>query len=359
MPEDREENVSLLVNGAKPDEQKSLAFSQSGVSAVLRKENYQHWDFRNLNMLFGTDAQPFVTFVSPDAQVATLGVKSNMSLRNHQSVVRLDAERLVFAGGVNYLFNHVTGKTFEYNIRTSKYRKMGSLINRRFFAQLVLTRGRLFVVGGRDYGNDEIAILGTCEEYNFGTNQWVQTASLNFPRCNFSALVFRDDIFVFSGLTKTSALLNSIERFNFDKGRWEVLGLQVTEDMLGNLSFSRGDEIVILGGTRSWGPGAVVRLDLSHGADLGETSVKKVTNKNALSKPVVLERHVLGLGGFFSHNVLFDKKALAVVDDAKELMPYKDVIDHIERLCMQSFRLTKCSFVLPLDNAGNALQSPN
>lgn len=352
---DSEQTLSLTVNGHDIEETKPFIPAKVKSLTALDKENYHFWDFGRLNMIFGTDSQPFVTFVNQDGKCLTMGIKSNMSIRNHQSVARVDHERLIFSGGVNHLFNHVTSKTYEYNIRTSKFKKMGSLINRRFFAQLVFTRGRLFMIGGRDYGNDSVAILNSCEEYHFGNQQWNQIANLNYSRCNFTSIVFRDSIYVFSGLSKTSKLLDHIERYNFEKSRWEVLGLSVSEQMLGNLSFHRGHEIVVLGGTRKWGPGSIIRLDLEEGADLGTTRVKEIKNKNALAKAVVLNRHVLCLGGFYSMTVLMDRLSMRVVDDSKTLAQYKHVVDHIEKLCMQSFRLTKCSFVLPLENLGGGL----
>lgn len=318
-------------------------------------ENYENWEFENLNMIFGTDSQPFVSFIHKDGKIVSSGVKSNMSLRNHQSVVRLDQHRLIFSGGVNHLFNKVTSKTYGYNILTSEYSKMGNLINRRFFAQLVFIKGRLFIIGGRDYGNDSVAILKSCEEYDFGQNKWNQTADLNFHRCNFSSLVFQDMIYVFSGLSKTSDLLNSIERFDLTTNSWQVLGLEVSENMLGNLSFSKGNKIVVLGGTRSWGSGAIVKLNLEFGADLGSTFVKKLPNKNALAKPVVLDQHILAFGGFFNHLVLLNKKSLSIEPNSTAMDPYQNIIDHVEKLCLQSFRLTKCSYVLPLENLGGKL----
>jgi hypothetical protein len=128
--------------------------------------------------------------------------------------------------------------------------------------------------------------------------------------------------------------------------------LEISEEMIGNLSFHKNHEIFVLGGTRSWGPGAIVKMDLEHGADLGETNLVKMSNKNALSKPMILNDHILALGGFFSHVILLDKNTLEIVTDARKLNPYKKIIDHIENLCTQSYRLTKCSFVLPLDNRG-------
>ena len=176
----------------------------------MTMENYKHWEFEKLNMIFGTDSQPFISFIHPNGTIITTGIKSNMSVRNHQSVIRIDKHRLIFSGGVNHLFNKVTSKTYEYNILTSEYKKMGNLINRRFFAQLVYVRGRLFIIGGRDYGNDYVAILKSCEEYDFGRNKWNQIEDLNFARCNFTSIIFKGKIYVFSGLSKSSDLLLSL-----------------------------------------------------------------------------------------------------------------------------------------------------
>jgi hypothetical protein len=324
-------------------------------SGTLDQSNFQNWEFGKLNMIFGTDSQPFTCFVNQQGKAVCMGMKSNMSLKNHQAVVRLDNERLIFAGGVNYLFNHVTSKTYEYNIRTSKYTKMPTLMNRRFFAQIVFARGRLLVVGGRDYGNDSVAIMRSCEEFNFGNQKWEEVGNLNYARCNFTSIVFHNDIYVFSGLSKTSNLLNSIEKFNFKKSSWEVMGLQVKQDMLGNLSLHKGHEIIVFGGTRAWGAGALIRLNMKYGADLGDAVYQRMSCKNALAKPIVLDKHVIVLGGFFPNAIVVNKANLKIVDDSKVTGMYKEVLSQVDRLSIQTFRLTKCSYILPAENMGGRL----
>lgn len=352
-------STKITLNGSEIQENKpipnNLNQEQFAHSRVLNEANFQNWEFSKLNILFGTDSQPFTCFINQQGKAKCLGMKSNMSLKNHQAVVRLDDERLIFAGGVNYLFNHVTSKTFEYNIRNSKYTKMPNLMNRRFFAQSVFSRGRLLVIGGRDYGNDSVAIMRSCEEYDFGKQKWEEIGNLNFARCNFTSIIFKSDIYVFSGLSKTSSLLNSIEKFNFQKSSWEILGLEVTQDMLGNLGFHKGDEIIIFGGTRAWGAGAIIRLNLKYGADLGEAVYQRMSCKNALAKPIVLNQHVIVSGGFFPNAIIIDRRTLKISNDSGVNGMYKEVLDHIDRLCLQSFRLTKCSFVLPCDNLGGKL----
>ena len=323
----------------------------------LTEEQFQKWDFHKLNMIFGTDSQPFITFISKDGKFKTLGTKMNMVLYNHQSVVRLTPDELIFMGGVNHLFNHVSCKSYKYNIRTSEYVKMGAMIHRRFFSQAVIVQQRLFIIGGRDYGQDNIAILKSCEEYNFETNVWDQIGDLNFPRCNFSSLVYKDNMYVFGGLAKDSSLINNIELFNFDKARWEILGIKFFNGLLGGLSFSKGNEIIVLGGSRAWNEGCLHRINLSHGSDIGEINMDRLVHKNALAKAIHLKNHVLILGGFFKNKIIIDIKSLKVLSDSdKKFNKYSDLISHVDDLCIQSFRLTKSSFVLPFINTENNLE---
>lgn len=44
-------------------------------------------------------------------------------------------------------------------------------------------KDEIFVIGGREYGNDEIAIIDNCLKFNLISNKWSQIADLNVARC--------------------------------------------------------------------------------------------------------------------------------------------------------------------------------
>jgi hypothetical protein len=298
-------------------------------------------------MLFGTDSKPFVSFISKKCDFMTIGAKMNMRLYNHQSVVRTSQDEFIFAGGVNHLFNHVTSKAFKYNIRLNKYTKMNPLIYRRFFAKLISVRGRIFMVGGRDYGQDKDAILNKCEEYNEESQKWEVVGDLNYPRCNFSVTVHNQEVYIFGGITKDSSLLEIIETFSFQKNRWEVLGLYLTPGIYGNLSFVINDDIYILGGEKNANNGYVFSLDISNGSDMGDVFSFPSVHKNTLAKPILLTDKIMILGGFLSAPLCFDfktKNMKYVFGNSKE----KQLIKHLEGITYETFNLTRCSYASPM-----------
>ena len=361
--ESREETEPLLISEwteqSKTIQTKSYNSNLQKNKLKLNLDNYDNWDFKNLNMIFGTDSQPFITFVTKTGAILTTGTKMNMPLLNHQSVTRISKENLLFSGGVNHIFNYVADETYLYNIKTCTKTDLSYLINRRFFAQLVFVMGRVMIIGGRDYGNDIIAILKSCEEYDFQENKWKSIGDLNYSRCNFSSLVYQNKVYVFGGLSRDSTLISHIENYNFFKRRWEVIGLKLSEGLLGGLSFVKNNDILILGGSRDRGNGLVTKMNLEHGADIGTVETLILNKKNSLSKAMCLNEHVLVLGGFFVNQVLIDVQNFKVVEELRKINQYSNIIAHMENLCVQSFRLTKCSFVFPFDNSGNKLQKLN
>lgn len=139
----------------------------------------------------------------------------------------------MFAGGVNHAFNWVENMCFTYNIMTNEIKCINSMQEIWFCFTLIKLGTYVYAIGGRQYGNNQSAIINDCEKYNLLTKRWEEMRSLNIPRCQHSAFIIHEKIYVSGGLTKDSEGTQYIEVLNPKKNRWEILGIQQPMKIMG------------------------------------------------------------------------------------------------------------------------------
>lgn len=318
-------------------------------------QNYPNWNFKELNLIFGTDSEPFMLIVDQSGVSHFLAVPLDLRLKNHQSVARVSDDEVVLAGGVNYSFNSVSQSVFKFNLRTRRVTKLEKMANRKFFAEMVLFEGKLVSIAGREYGNDSVSIMPYCEAYNFDTETWESFPDLLVGRCNFSALVVDESLFVVGGIGGSSQSIDQIELFNRKKNKWEVLGIQLEQGLVGHLVFSRDKELLIMGGNKSASNGMCYRVDYSDGADLGDFRVSNLKKMNVLSKPIRVAGKILVLGGYHNHKFLVDLEKMKVSENKRKLNKFNELTKRIHDNCFQHFFLSKCSFL----TAANSIKFAN
>lgn len=311
-------------------------------------EKYSEWEFEKLNVIFGTDSEPFIMFINENGLVHIRPVPLEVELKNHQSVVRISPDEVLFAGGVNYLFNSVAREAFIFNLRTLKVKRIGDLSYRRFFAKVIMLKDQIIIVGGREYGGDREAILGYCEEYLSHNDKWESFPMLNIGRCNFSFSIHNDKAMVIGGIGTNGKPIETIEVFSPKFYRWELLGLEVPGGVIGHLSVSLSHKLIVFGGVQKSQKGKIVELDTEKGADLGTVNIKQTHKKNVLSKSIILKDKILILGGYHSNKFIFNIKNLDISDEFNKLSPYRSVWQSFKNVSKQSFNLSKCSNIWPL-----------
>lgn len=316
------------------------------------KAKYSEWEFEKLNIIFGTDSEPFMMFVNQEGLVHVMRVPLGVKLKNHQSIVRISGEEVLFAGGVNYLFNSVSSHSFILNLKTLLVRNLGGLSYRRFFAKIITLKKRIIIVGGREYGADREAILGYCEEYIETADKWERFPRLNVPRCNFSISVHGGKAIVIGGIGTNGKPIENLEVFSEKNDRWEMLGMSVRGGVIGHLSVSIYPELYIFGGVQKSPRGKLVIMDTSEGADQGEVKENSFPKKNVLSKSVVLGEKILILGGYHSNKFLFDTRLRNYTDSYSKINKYRPIFSAFREISHQNFNLSKCSNVWPLANEG-------
>jgi len=308
----------------------------------LRKEKR----FGSRNYVFGTDNEPFMFYLDRDSfKYKIKPITWKLRLYNHQGAVRISPEEVLFAGGVNFLFNRVYEKAFTYNLRTKEIKKLPNMLNNRFFGTFSLFAGKLWAIGGRGYGEDLVAVMNECEAYSFDTNTWNMIPSLNTGRCQASSFVLNDKLYVSGGLVRDGKATNSIEVFNQQKHRWELMGIVLHEKLMGFITRPISDNSVIIVGGMNFVPSfSIQKIDLSHG-DLYDTKISTVTYKHCLAKMAVLKNGYLIFGGINHEMELLDQQFESKDLSEKEFELIHPIDSQLNEVCKESYGLTKCSFV--------------
>lgn len=302
--------------------------------------------FGSRNYVFGTDNEPFMFYIDRDSlKYKIKPITWKLRLYNHQGAVRISSEEILFAGGVNFLFNRVYEKSFIYNLRTKEIKKLPNMLNNRFFAAFSFHDGKIWAIGGRGYGEDMIAVMNECEAYSFETNTWNLIPSLNNGRCQTSSFVLNGKLYIAGGLMRDGKASNSIEVFNKDKNRWELMGILLYEKLMGFIARPISDNSVVIIGGMNFVPSFVIEtLDFSHG-DLYDFKINTATYKHCLAKMAVLKNGYLIFGGINHELELLDRQFESKDLSEKEIDLIHPIDTKLNEVCKESYGLTKCSFV--------------
>lgn len=136
--------------------------------------------------------------------------------------------------------------------------RLPDMITQRYTHISTFWRGKLYVIGGRDFGDDdEAAILGQCERFNFATHKWQNIAKMNVPRCTGFSFIYKDSIYVCGGLTGNMKRSRTIERYDESSDVWILMDFKLARGMECGILLSAAhflspyvakDKLVIFGG---------------------------------------------------------------------------------------------------------------
>lgn len=121
----------------------------------------------------------------------------------------------------------------------------------------------IYVFGGNDSHDD----LNLCERYSITENVWRQISPLNYKRNGSSALLIPEakSIFVFGGNNKDLGSLDSIEKYELEFDKWDVISVKLRAPLHDLTSvYLGGSKVMILGGNNESGISKGVEIkDLS------------------------------------------------------------------------------------------------
>ena len=80
------------------------------------------------------------------------------------------------------------------------------------------------MIGGRQYGTDNVAVINSCERMDVKTLKWKKIAPMNEPRCTSMHIIHNERIFVAGGFFTNGERLKTFETYDPEKDVWYMLG---------------------------------------------------------------------------------------------------------------------------------------
>ena len=144
---------------------------------------------------------------------------------------------MILGGGLFDSNSKINRNAYILDLASLKGRKLQKMINRRYNFNLVCWQKKVYALGGRSYGVDSQAIMSSCEVFDPELMEWKSIADMNVQRCNFSALVVQNSLWVVGGYCDTNLRSQTIEKYDWFINKWEMLGLQMIYPIEGFSAF--------------------------------------------------------------------------------------------------------------------------
>lgn len=190
-----------------------------------------------------------------------------MTLWNYSSIVHLSSKEIFVTGGLSSSASEISKEAYIYDSTSGSAVKLPDMWSMRYTHMSTFLRGKLYVIGGRDFGeDDDQSIRKDCERFNFFHHRWEKISRLNIPRCTGFVFVYANTIYTCGGLTGKARRSRTVERYDESNDRWEVIDFKLARgiecgSIHSNLLLLQGtqqhvtadDKIIILGGNTEEG----------------------------------------------------------------------------------------------------------
>jgi len=161
----------------------------------------------------------------------------------------LDQDTVYVAGGINKKLNKINKNFFLFKPISRTLEQLPPMHNIRYTFPLIYHQDRIYAIGGRIYGSDEVSLLKSCEYFDLKTQQWVEMPDMHIERCTCLAFIYQGTLWVFGGYTAYLKRSSMIERFNFKTQTWEEVNFRLYQGFeAGHIFSPRPDTITIVGG---------------------------------------------------------------------------------------------------------------
>ena len=101
----------------------------------------------------------------------------------------------------------------------NKWEEIANMQEKRVGSFGVATEGKIFLAGGREPGGGFKKCLETCEMYNISTSEWKLIGSLMFPRAYGSMVCLNGSLYVLGGSERTDLL---VECYDPTEDEWNI-----------------------------------------------------------------------------------------------------------------------------------------
>lgn len=245
--------------------------------------------------LFGINEkmeENILVFDSTTEKFSTHPIPQNLEIWNYSSALLLAPDKILITGGINKSYNEISKKVFMFNPVSNTCTILPLMNQGRYTHMSTFFEDKLYVLGGRAYGSDDVALLSHVEAYDQKNNTWLTIASMNKPRCTGFVCIYRQGIYVFGGYSGPLKRSKKIERYDKKKNQWELLNYKLHRGIECGLLISvKEDEVILIGGQIRTGPTkSVLAYDFSE---------KTVHFRSKMSNARVLQK------GFLYKDILY------------------------------------------------------
>lgn len=206
---------------------------------------------------------------------------------NYCGVTQKSENTMIVCGGIRFNLVGISDQCFEFDLSANTIRKLPNMLNIRYTFPIIFMNEKIYVIGGRVYGDDTHSILKKCEVFDYLTWQWKSLPDLNVSRCTSSAIVYNKDIWVFGGYTGQYERSRKIERFDEQMNVWRVLSFRLMHGFEnGSISPTKNpNEVIIFGGKFNYG--ASMSVMLYNFEQETVVNMKPLSNDHVLSKQFI------------------------------------------------------------------------
>jgi len=201
--------------------------------------------------IFGDDEINFILEVNFTKNfVKERTIPSNLKLFGYQGIAALNNGTYLLCGGINKASDNISAKCYIYNPMNNTARKIQKCHKPRYTFNLIVMGEYVYALGGRTWGEDNQAILNSCERYNILTNTWEEIASLKYPRCSAMAFHLKNRIYMLGGYKGESERWAGIEIYYPEKNVWDSWKIELKVALEGSslVMANRRGGIFLLGG---------------------------------------------------------------------------------------------------------------
>ena len=252
-------------------------------------------------------------------------------------------------GGINRELKKIFTRCYVYNIKENIVTKCSNLKSIRYTFPAVFCNNYVYVIGGRQYGTDENAVVSLCEKMDINTLEWTKIASLNYPRCTSMTFVMNDKVYVAGGFYTNGKRVDSIECYDPKFNHWLMLGLSLPSALEASVCVNHNNNVYFLGGRENSGDtAAILKTDMTQPSDLSIiTKIGSLQKKRCLHKGLTIGDQIIIVGGTdFSSIEVFDKANIDAGSNEyndKNLLITKNLKRELELVTYNQFFLKKCS----------------
>lgn len=291
-------------NIAVKDQLKQFAHSQENVIIPSSNEIISYSEsflpLEILHVLFGNDCEPFIAIINATKRTINMKpVPNPIRLYGYQGTTLFSPGKYFICGGLFYSRKKISKDAFIYDVATHTAKKCRKMQGMRYTMNVVAKNDKVYVIGGRSYGNDNEGIVNTCEEYDILSDSWRSIAPLNRKRCTAMSFLIEDTIYIAGGYNGNAIRETSFESYNDTSNIWNFLAVELNEPLEGSRALSYQNKLLILGGRNKLGDSnSCLLYDFTFGIDtMHLENTFRMVKKKCLHKTIQLDGHILIFGG--------------------------------------------------------------